>query len=253
MKAGLPVGLIAALIFLIPAASSHAGGESAGAGVNSGGNAAESDPGDFANDLLSFSKTGYQVCLGQYALCAASTCTPTGNTIQVNVAGGGTASFPEVKCTCPVYNGPAIADVNGGNMQGSCAPPGDNQVWSLYWPKMHIPQAINNWSKAPADTAVGIQLCSSDDNVGDTFTNCFSFACTLDSSLTNGVKTATCLCPMGENPDGSAVPPDTAVITPAGQCNPAICSQHPVGVAESALNGRANECLHYAHHGQCGD
>jgi hypothetical protein len=208
---------------------------------------AQSDPSDFLNDLLSFSTTGYQICVGPYALCAASTCTPTGNTIDVNVAGGGTASFPEVKCTCPVYDGPAIADIYGGNMQGSCTPPGNNQVWSLYWPKMHIPQAINNWSRTPADTAVGIQLCSSDDNVGDTFTNCFSFACTLDSSRTNGVKTATCFCPMGENPDGSAVPPDTAIITPAGQCNPAICSQHPVGVAESALNGQANECLHYAH------
>ena len=189
---------------------------------------------------------GYRICVGPYALCAASTCTPTGNTIDVNVAGGGTASFPEVSCTCPVYNGPAIADIYGGNMQGSCAPPsGNNQVWSLYWPKTHIPQAINNWSRRPADSAVGIQLCSSDDNVGDTFSNCFSFACTLDRTPTNGVKTATCLCPMGENPDGSAVAPETAVITPAGQCNSAYCSQHPVGVALSAANGRANACLQY--------
>src|SRR5262249_38040038 len=70
---------------------------------------------------------GYQICTGTYALCAASTCTPNDNMITVNVAGGGTAQFPEASCTCPVYNGPAIADVNGGNMRGSCAAPGPGQ------------------------------------------------------------------------------------------------------------------------------
>src|SRR5580693_247403 len=40
-----------------------------------------------------------QVCEGKYALCAASICTPTEGTIAVNVAGGGTALFPEAACT----------------------------------------------------------------------------------------------------------------------------------------------------------
>ncbi|MGO9602725.1 MAG: hypothetical protein ACLQAT_04860 [Candidatus Binataceae bacterium] len=186
---------------------------------------------------------GYQICRGQYALCAASTCTLTGGTISVHVAGGGMASFPEASCTCPVYNGPAIADVTGGNMQGSCDAPGKGQVWSLYWPKTNIPQEANGWSHKPADTAVSFQLCSSSDNVGATFANCFSFACTLDAKRQNGVKTATCKCPLGENPDGSAVSPDTAVFTPAGQCDSAVCSDHPVGAAFAGANGDANECL----------
>ncbi len=186
---------------------------------------------------------GYQLCKGQYALCEASICTPDGNTIEVNVAGGGTASFPEASCTCPIINGPSVADVNGGNMKGSCAPPGKGMVWSLYAPKTSLPQQINDWSKKPADTAVDIQLCSSSLNVGATFTNCFSFACTIDQKRTNGVKTATCLCPLGENPDGTAVPPATAVVTPAGQCNTSVCSQHPVGVAFVAGNGKGSACL----------
>jgi hypothetical protein len=29
---------------------------------------------------------------------------------------------------CPILHGSAIADVNGGNMKGDCAPPGKGQV-----------------------------------------------------------------------------------------------------------------------------
>jgi hypothetical protein len=176
---------------------------------------------------------GLKICQGAFALCASSTCTPTGSTIAVNVQGGGTASFPEASCLCPLVNGPALADVTGGNMQGSCAPPGKGQVWSLYEPKSNLPQQVNNWSRKPAETAVSFQLCSAGLGVGNTFANCFSFACTInkDSKSTNGVKTATCFCPLGENPDGSAVPADTAVITPAGQCNSDVCAEDPVGAA----------------------
>jgi hypothetical protein len=184
-----------------------------------------------------------KVCTGRYALCAAAICTPIADaTIEVNTATG-TASFPEASCTCPVYSGPAIADPNGGNMQGSCAPPGPNQIWSLYWPKSNMPQQINGWSHKPSETEAPFQLCSSTENVGDTFANCFSFACTLNARRNNGVKTATCLCPLGENPDGSAVAAATAVITPAGQCNSDICAQHPVGAAFVPLNGNGNACL----------
>src|SRR5271155_1005036 len=179
---------------------------------------------------------GLKICKGPYALCAAATCTPTEGTIDVNTAAG-TVSFPAASCTCPVYTGPAIADPNGGNMQGSCARPGPGQVWSLYDPKAHMPQAINDWSHKPAETAASFQLCSSTDDVGASYVNCFSFACTLDHQRQNGVKTATCICPMGENADGGAVGAATAVVTPAGQCNSAICSEHPVGMAVPALNG----------------
>jgi hypothetical protein len=186
---------------------------------------------------------GELVCTGEFALCAAAICTPTSGTIEVNVAGGGTASFPAATCTCPVYNGPAIADVNGGNMQGSCAPPGPGQIWSLYEHKSNMPQQINDWSHLPAKTEAPFQLCSASDNVGDTFANCFSFACTVDKKPTNGVKTATCTCPLGENPDGSAVSAGTAVITPAGQCDSSYCGQHPVGAAFAPLDSDGNECL----------
>ena len=65
----------------------------------------------------------FQICNGYFALCAASTCTPTGKQITVKTATGGTATFPEADCTCPVILGPSIANLAGGNMQGSCEPP----------------------------------------------------------------------------------------------------------------------------------
>ena len=43
--------------------------------------------------------------------------------IKLNVTGGGTAFFPEADCTRPIFSGEAIADLTGGNMQGSCKPP----------------------------------------------------------------------------------------------------------------------------------
>src|SRR6476620_6597120 len=65
----------------------------------------------------------FEICKGRFALCAASTCQATGKYITVNVTGGGTAMFPEYDCTCPILDGPSIADLSGGNMKGSCTPP----------------------------------------------------------------------------------------------------------------------------------
>ena len=62
----------------------------------------------------------FRICSGYFALCAASTCQPTGKKIKVNVPDDGTARFPEADCTCPIFFGDAIADVTGGNMKGSC-------------------------------------------------------------------------------------------------------------------------------------
>ena len=56
------------------------------------------------------------ICTGQYALCAASTCKPTGKMITATSG----ESYPEVVCKCPILNGEAIADTTMGNMQGSC-------------------------------------------------------------------------------------------------------------------------------------
>jgi hypothetical protein len=185
---------------------------------------------------------GLKICKGTYALCAASTCTPTGGTIEANTATG-TNIFAAASCTCPVYDGEAIADPNGGNMKGSCNPPGSGQVWSLYAPKSNIPQAVNNWSRKAVNSAVTFQLCSSTDDVGSTFANFFSFACTLDRKRQNGVRTATCTCPLGEDLNGEPVDAATAVVTPAGQCNSSFCTQHPVGAPLAALDGNASECL----------
>ena len=60
---------------------------------------------------------GITTCTGEYALCAASTCKPTGKMIT----GNNGVAYPEVECRCPILNGTAIADTSAGNMKGSCA------------------------------------------------------------------------------------------------------------------------------------
>lgn len=179
--------------------------------------------------------TGVTTCTGEFALCAASTCTPVLDSqgqpkmIHVRVAGGGLASYPEMSCTCPILKGKAIADVTGGNMRGSCAAPSKNGVWSLYSFRQHIPQAMNGWSISPlAQTQVTGQVCAGAPNVSAPVVNCFSFACSPAKSV-NGVKLADCRCPLGETLNGGPVSVGQGFITDAGQGNPAACSQFPVG------------------------
>jgi hypothetical protein len=150
----------------------------------------------------------FKICEGEFALCAASTCTPTGGKITVNVIGGGTATFPEYNCTCPVFDGPAIADLAGGNMEGSCTPP-QGQIWSLYQPRLQIPQAITNWSRLPSKSFAPPLACDPGGEI-------------------HGVPVATCHCPLGESIEGKAVAPNTTFVTQAGQGNTEICFDHPV-------------------------
>ena len=169
------------------------------------------------------------VCKGPYALCAASTCKPTGGTITVAVQGGGTATFPEVTCTCPVLHGEALADLSGGNMQGSCAAPVGGGVWSLFAPRAHFPQETNGFKREPELTKAVFQVCPAALGQGARTANCFSMACT-SAKAQDGAKLATCRCPMGESVTGTPVPAATAFGTAAGQGNPAACGQHPVSL-----------------------
>ena len=168
----------------------------------------------------------FKFCLGDFALCAASTCTPTGGTITVNTATG-TAPFPAAQCICPIFNGPAIGDLNGGNMQGSCDPPPNNGIWSMYALHGHIPQAINDWSRSTRQSAAPAQVCPADLDLGSQSANCFSFACVRAGKI-RGVDVAVCTCPLGESLEGTPIQPNTAFVTQAGQCDEGICSQHPV-------------------------
>jgi hypothetical protein len=169
----------------------------------------------------------FTICQGPFALCAASTCKATGNSITVNVTSGGTAPFPEYECTCPIVDGPALADLAGGNMQGSCTPQ-KGQIWSLYQPREHIPQAITNWDRAPSKTSAPPLVCRKDLNLGNKLVNCFSFACNPAGSI-KGVPVATCHCPLGESLEGAGIEAATAFGTQAGQGNPTICAEYPVG------------------------
>jgi hypothetical protein len=186
-------------------------------------------------------RTGdFRFCLGGFALCAASTCTPTGGTIAVNTATG-TAAFPAAQCTCPIFSGPAIADLNGGNMRGSCDPPSSTGVWSLYSPIGHIPQALNNWNQGNKKSEAPVQVCPADLGLGTQLANYFSFAC-VRAGKVNGVEVTTRVCPLGESLEGTAVPANTAFMTQAGQCHEDICAQHPVSGPFSFDDMQGGQC-----------
>jgi len=181
---------------------------------------------------------GLRTCPGDFALCAASICTPTGGTIEVKTATG-TASFPEAQCICPIFPGPSIGDVSGGNIAQPLGPghcfepptivngvPVDNGIWSLYSPQAQIPQEINNWNQGKKKSAAPPNFCPA--SATNTFANCFSFACERAGKI-NGVEVANCFCPIGEDLTGAVVAPGTPFGTQAGQGNEDICSQLPVG------------------------
>jgi hypothetical protein len=168
-----------------------------------------------------------QLCQGYFALCAASTCTRTGRQIAVNTINGGTRNFPEADCTCPVILGTSIANLSGGNMKGSCEPPPEGgQLWSSYQARPDIPQAITNWIPHLPEDAAPPQICQGKPN--RQYTQCFSFSCD-DENYMNNVPVVTCHCAIGATLAGLPAPPQSSFPTQAGQGNPAICDQLPIG------------------------
>lgn len=178
---------------------------------------------------LAFAQTTPTIalCDGDYALCAASTCTRTGKTITTNDG----QVWPEVVCTCPILKGKAIADLTGGNMKGSCAAP-SGQVWSLFAPKVFYPQEASNFVTTPKSaTKASVQACSGKFAPGST--NCWSMICNIGKTI-NGSPTAECKCPIRQIKFG------TEFLTEAGQGDPSVCTKHPVAApdifAEALVN-----------------
>lgn len=112
-------------------------------------------------------------------------------------------------------------------MQGSCEPPSEDQVWSIYSIRSHIPQAINDWVRFGPLAAAPPLLCPANLGLGDQSVNCFSFACDLAGKI-NGVPVASCHCALGESEEGTAVPKNTSFLTQAGQGDIEFCAKHPV-------------------------
>ena len=169
----------------------------------------------------------FRFCEGYFALCAASTCTRTGKQIAVNTITGGTRNFPEADCTCPVILGTSIANLSGGNMKGSCEPPGPGHLWSTYQARPDIPQALTNWVPTLPEAAAPPLFCPKSPPLGNQLVNCFSFLCDSQTYI-NNVPVVTCHCPIGESLAGTPVPPRTAFLTQAGQGDPTTCAKYPV-------------------------
>jgi hypothetical protein len=148
----------------------------------------------------------YQICVGEFAFCGASSAVPTGNLITVNTITG-TAQFNEALAVCPVMTGSAVADLKGGNMQGSCAVSAEGHVWSLFAPFSEVPTAPT-WDVNTVTPRLFVS--GSDAN----FSQMFSFDC-VKTEVVNGVQLADCFGPINESLTGAPVPAGTTMLTEA--------------------------------------
>jgi len=148
------------------------------------------------------------VCHGEFALCAASSTTPTGKTMQVNGK-----TFREGMAVCPILKGISIADLS--LMNGSCKA-AQGKVWSLFSTVTSYPQAPT-WAVTPMTVTKFVTTKESG------MSNMWSFSCDKQAKKINGVSLASCYGPINESPwNGDYVPVGTESFSaaPAGALNP---------------------------------
>ena len=148
------------------------------------------------------------ICHGQFALCAASSTTPTGKTIVVNGK-----TFAEGIAVCPILKGKSIADLS--LMNGSCIAK-KGQVWSLFSTVTSYPQAPT-WA---VSTMVVTKFVTTKESG---MSNMWSFPCEIQAKKINGVRLASCYGPINESPwNSDHVPVGTEAFSaaPAGALNP---------------------------------
>lgn len=164
---------------------------------------------------LSYAENSIELgmCHGAYALCAASSTHPTGNTIYVNGV-----AFAEGVSVCPVLHGISIANL--ALMGGSCKTTKKDMVWSLFSTIKAYPQAPT-W----ATTTAVVRTFVTTAEAGGSMSNMWSFPCTVRPNKVNGVTLSDCKGPMNESPwTGTLIPAGTTIGTAA-----AVGAANPVG------------------------
>ena len=93
-----------------------------------------------------------------FALCAASTCKPTGGQIMVN-RNRRTATFPEADCKCPVPLSPSIANLAGVICTVLASRRDGAKSGRVISPDRNIPQEITNWVPTLPEAAAPPLFC----------------------------------------------------------------------------------------------
>ena len=121
--------------------------------------------------------------------------------------------YKAVSCECPIIVGDSVADLNGGNMKGSCTSSDPNRrVLDLRVLRLFPTTDRGTWQVAPSI----MQVCPSQDS----FSQCWNWQCTRDGTE-NGVALAACTCPMEQT--------SNSFVTQAGQGDSSACGELPVG------------------------
>lgn len=179
-----------------------------------------------------------QVCTNDYALCAATNCTPAKGEITINTMGTIT-TWQAADCLCPILRGPSVSSPGTGNMPegNKCVDPvvdGKTGVWSAYSIRKNIPQAPD-WKHR---TTASPYVC---DTLPEGMAQCYSFACSPAGEAIGpdgkptGVMLASCKCPINETPNGQAVDvATTPIITQAATCNLPVGGPAPEVTSKAA-------------------
>jgi hypothetical protein len=148
----------------------------------------------------------------EFALCAASTCVATGGFVRNNQG----KKYPAVSCECPIIMGDNVAELNDGNMKGSCTSSDPNVVYSAFEFSDTFPQLIDGtWQDA---TSI-MQVCPAQYS----FSQCWNWQCTRDGTE-NGIALAACTCPQEQS--------SNSFVTQAGQGDSSACGELPVGAPQ---------------------
>src|SRR5580658_5755856 len=148
----------------------------------------------------------------EFALCAASTCVATGGFVKNNQG----KKYPAVSCECPIIMGDNVAELNDGNMKGSCTSSDPNVVYSAFEFSDTFPQLIDGtWQDA---TSI-MQVCPAQYS----FSQCWNWQCTRDTTE-NGIALAACTCPQEQS--------SNSFVTQAGQGDSSACGELPVGAPQ---------------------
>jgi len=152
------------------------------------------------------------IVVGKFAFCGASAAKPTGKTITVEGR-----KFLEGVSTCPVMDGPSVANVILVP-DPSITPDGtDKTVWSYFWYYDSVPQAPT-WQNLPTVNRTFVVERGPQGGMS----NMWCMPCKILPNKVNGVTLAECFGPLNE----LAFPMRKALRAHPGQTS---VTQAPVG------------------------
>ena len=138
----------------------------------------------------------FQICHGYFALCAASTCKPTGGQITVRTATGGTATFPGGGLYVSGHSRSVDCQLGRGQHARLLRAAAGPNLVDLSAQTKHSAGAHQLGPDLARGRGTAAVFCPKRLGRGNQLVNCFSFTCNSQTYI-NNVPVVTCHCPIG--------------------------------------------------------